>query len=299
MIKKEMIDRFLILHAQGHSLRKMARQTSVSPNSVKKYLVLYNRKCDTHNIVRNLRSQDPFLIGTYVGLWAGDGTQYYDKGYTIKICCHSEDQELIAYIQKLLLRLFGKTSTIGTGKRHQATIRFKSKFIYSFINAYVRYEENKTHTVRLLTRDHPDEFFQGYFLGLMLSDGHLDKKLHFNSTSSLLADDMRYLLQMWRYHPREYVHYRKKYGWHDLYMVSLTTKESRKVCELLDAFLSQSGYAQGFRHIKRYRNSENADDESCVESKEEDNKIFEDVSPQNCPDQEMPIQSIKSGPAAI
>ena len=61
------------------------------------------------NIIRCLKTNDDVLIGLYCGIWAGDGTQYYDKGYRVKICLDSRNQELIDFVKKLLLDLFGKT----------------------------------------------------------------------------------------------------------------------------------------------------------------------------------------------
>ena len=65
-------------------LGAVIKRMPVSNGSAHKYLTLKHliRK---QNIVRELKTHDERLIGVYVGLWMGDGTQYKDgHNYTIK-----------------------------------------------------------------------------------------------------------------------------------------------------------------------------------------------------------------------
>ena len=102
------------------------------------------------NLVYSLKSNNESLIGLYIGIWCGDGTQYIDKGYRIKICCHSDNKKMIKFFKFVLAELFGKTVVqVVHEKRHRSLIRFKSKFIYNFVNNYVQFGRMKTHTVCL------------------------------------------------------------------------------------------------------------------------------------------------------
>ncbi len=99
-------------------MNEIADLTACSPSSIKKYLILAGKEVKEQNLVRELKTDDERLIGLYCGLWTGDGSQYYDHGYTIKFCLNREQPELIGFVQELLLKLFGKTSKkkIRTGK---------------------------------------------------------------------------------------------------------------------------------------------------------------------------------------
>jgi len=258
IITPELVQKFIIHNKKGLTLREIAEIESVSPNTVKKYLVLNGEKIRTLNLVYNLKKRDDRLIGLYVGIWCGDGTQYKDRHcFTIKLCCHSKDKELIGFYQNLLLNLFGKTSKTISEKRNRSMVRFYSKFIFNFIDQYVTYEENKTHSVRLKNSisSYSDEFLDGFLLGLMLSDGYLKDKFRFNVTSPGLSLNMMNLLNKYQYSPKIYTHNRKKLGWKNLQMISLNKKESQKMLFRLNQILKEVGYVgyyKGFNKIKGY-----------------------------------------------
>lgn len=257
-ITKEMTMEFVELYKNGSTLRNIADVKRISPNTVKKYLLLNNIKINTLNIINKLYSNDDLLIGLYVGVWCGDGTQYKDRGRnTIKICCNSKDSEMISFYQSLLLILFNKKSKVTYEDRNRALIRFYSRFIFDFVLEYVEYKKNKTHSVLLKQpiENYSKEFINGFFLGLMLSDGHLNKKFSFNVTSPGLADNMISILIKWGYNPRRYIHKRKKYNWKDLIMITLIKKESKNVLILLDEFLQKAGSKFNFIELKGYRES--------------------------------------------
>jgi len=95
-ITPELVQDFIRFYNKNYTLRKISVLKQVSPNTVKKYLMLSNIKVKTLNIVNKLNVDDDFLIGLYVGVWCGDGTQYKDRGRnTIKICCNSNDKDMI------------------------------------------------------------------------------------------------------------------------------------------------------------------------------------------------------------
>jgi hypothetical protein len=66
------------------SLRKTANIVGISASTVKKYVDEKGLKVAKKNIVSKLNEEDDLLVGLYSGIWAGDGTQYYDNSYTIK-----------------------------------------------------------------------------------------------------------------------------------------------------------------------------------------------------------------------
>ncbi|MBL7056581.1 hypothetical protein ISS07_06725 [Candidatus Woesearchaeota archaeon] len=104
-------------HKRLKSLRKAAKKNNRSVATVKKY-VSKKLAVKCQNIVRKLKIQDSRLIGFYVGLWMGDGSQYKEKKkdgykrYIVKICCNKENKSLNLLIQNAIYRLFGKTTNL-------------------------------------------------------------------------------------------------------------------------------------------------------------------------------------------
>ena len=80
---------FSSMYGEGRSLRYISQNKKVSLSTVKKYLSANKVDVVQKNIVKTLNNEDELLIGLYIGIWAGDGCQYFDGAYTIKICCHS------------------------------------------------------------------------------------------------------------------------------------------------------------------------------------------------------------------
>ena len=251
------VQNFCFLYKKGSSLRSISEKTGFSVNTVKKYLLLKDVVVKCKESIYGLKSQNDVLIGLYIGIWSGDGTQYYDKGYRIKICCHSDNQLMIDFFKFVLNQLFGKkvTHTVRE-KHHRGLLRFNSKFIYNFVYNYIKRNENKTHSVCLRNKyeSYSSDFLKGFVLGLTLTDGYLKERFFFNVTSKGLAENVYDILRSWDFCPNHYVHNRVKYGWKNLHMVSLTKSESKKLLSVLDSTLNHIGYSRNFKEIKYGKN---------------------------------------------
>ena len=211
----------------------------------------------TQNIIKGLRSNDPTLIGLYIGVWCGDGTQYYDKGYRVKICCNSNNLKMIDFIKSVLFELFGKNVLhVAKETRHRSLIRFNSKFIYNFVKQYVKFGGNKTHTISLKSRvkDYENCFLSGFVLGLTLTDGYLKGRFVFNVTSKRLAQNLYEILQLWGLNPKLSVTDRSKYGWQDLVSVRLGVVESNNILSILDKTLEALSSKSSFLELKYEQN---------------------------------------------
>ena len=224
-----------------------------SPNTVKKY-VQGRYAVNSPRIVRSLQTSDERVIGVYVGLWMGDGTQYMDAGsYVVKFCLHADQNRMVEFIQELLMQLCEKPShVVKSSLRQRQYVRLYSKFLFEWIAEYAVFSSRKTQTVRLrgAISTYSREFLEGFVLGLMLSDGYLKKKACFNVVSKGLASDMYAVLEEFGYAPRLYVHDRSSYGWSDLHMVWLRVTESQQLSRFLDEVLSALGCGWSFRELK-------------------------------------------------
>lgn len=245
---------FLRLHNQGNSLKEISQLSGNSTNTIRKYLFNYNIRIKKNNIIKTLKIKDNSLIGLYCGLWAGDGTQYYTRGYRIKFCYDSRNKELLKFTQELLIHLFGKTSRIVVEERHRGFVIFNSKFIYNFIKEYLTFGRNKTYTVCLKDniKEYSKEFLEGFILGLMLTDGYLKHRTSFNITSKFLAINFQEICSLLGFKTKIYVSKRKNVGWADLNMVYMTKKESKLFLTKLDDILKKKGYKKCFSCLKGY-----------------------------------------------
>ena len=235
------------------TLRGVSRKFGRSQNTIKKYVSRF-MEVKRQNLVKGLASSDSRLIGTYVGLWMGDGTQYYDRGFTIKICSDKRRKNLNNFIQDLIIRLFRKKSYIVEEKTtNRAYIKFASKYIFDFIYEYVILNVGKkTYSIKLKknVNHHKIDFLEGCLLGLSLTDGYLKKFIRFNVISSRLAKNMYDILARFGFNPHHYIHDRREYGWKNLHMISLKKEESERLTRFLDEIIKKLGYDHSFNKLK-------------------------------------------------
>ena len=253
-LSQEEIEQICGLYKEHGSVRAVIKRMPVSNGSAHKYLTLKHliRK---QNIVRELKTHDERLIGVYVGLWMGDGTQYKDgHSYTIKICTNSDDVNLNKFVKDLIILVFNKnTSLFKERHRKSAYIKFSSRFIFEFIHDYVVYDEKKkTYTVGLRKRAnaYPKEFREGCLLGLALSDGYLKNNFVFTVSSARLARNMYDLLAGFRYNPCSSLDRREKYHKNIMYSIKLTKPDSMALNVFLDKVIRSLGYTYSFKELK-------------------------------------------------
>lgn len=247
---KDRIENIRKAYINLKSMHKVSRVLSVSKSTAYKYA---GNLAPHQNIITSLCSDDQRLLGTYIGLWLGDGTQYYDDNFTIKICTNKNNILLNQLIQDILLNLFGKSSSLAKSSNHSsAYIKFHSKFIYDFIYEYVEYEGRKAHSVRLKKNldKYGNKFLEGCFLGLMLSDGYLKHTLSFNVTSVRLANNMKDILLKFGFDPYISITRREKFGWKDLHCVRLRVQDSKLAELFLDGVLHNLGFKYSFKELK-------------------------------------------------
>lgn len=233
------------------SLREVGRNFGRSQNTVRKY-VSAHCKINTKNIVSEIKTSNDLLIGLYVGLWLGDGTQYIDRGrHTIKICSNKNDKLLNKFICDFIYELFGKSvHLVEEENTNRAYLKFHSKFIFNYIYNFVQLNGNKTYSVRLKgdLSSFTDKFLKGCLLGLALSDGSLKEKFIFSVASEGLASDMHKILQIFQFNL--YTRIQKRLNKAPAHIVYLSLKESQRLQEFLDSIIHDIGYTHSFNELK-------------------------------------------------
>ena len=250
-LNQEEIKQICELYKKFGNVRDVKRRSTASIGTIHKYLTL-NSVISKHNIVKSLSSTDSCLIGAYVGLWMGDGTQYKDRHiYTIKICTNKNDKILNAFVADVIFRIFGKKSYFVVEKnRNSAYIKYHSKFIFDFIHEYATTNGIKTYSVRLKNKldSLPDNFLRGCLLGLGLSDGFLKKNFVFSVASRGLAMNMQDILMKFGFTPKYRIQNRPNKA--DAHVVVLGVKESKILGEFLDKTIIEIGYHNKFMGLK-------------------------------------------------
>ena len=251
-LSQEEIQKICNLYKIYGNLREVSLKSSRSIGAIHKYLSS-NGLIKSHNIIKALSTNDNRLIGVYIGLWLGDGTQYRDRhNYTLKICSNKEDIYLNNFIQNLIFKIFNKTTTLfKETNTKRAYIKFHSRFIFNFIYNYVTMlEGKKTYSVRLKekTNSYNQEFLEGCLLGLTLSDGSLKNNFVFSVASEGLAINMKDILIRFGFNP----HFRiqKRINKANAYIVYLNIKESQKLKEFLNKIVRDVGLNYSFHELK-------------------------------------------------
>jgi len=241
------------LYKECGSLRGVNRVHKRSINTIKKYASMH-MNVKTQNLVKQLCTEDQRIIGTYIGLWMGDGTQYYDKSFTVKICCNKDEITTNDFIKDIIYKLFKKKTYFSVyTKTKSAYIKLHSKFIFDFVKKYVNYnDKEKTISVHLNDniKCYSNEFLEGCLIGLIMTDGYLKKRMVFVSISNSLAQNMADILKQFGFKPSIYIQNRKEKGWNDNHYVYLTKHESLQLTEFLDNSLKQMGYNSTFKELK-------------------------------------------------
>ena len=179
----EQTNKIMELYAEGNSIKKIAKITRHTKQTIRKYL----DKKPVINIPIVVNDKNDELVGEFLGLYAGDGSFFKDKNSHYAIRLHFCSEEYIFYnnlADNVLIPMFGKKPAFQ--KYHnRMNLRYRSKNIYQFIKKHLSWEgTKKTYSVELLDTNQSDEFKIGFIRGSVDSDGHFSNKaISFASTS--------------------------------------------------------------------------------------------------------------------
>lgn len=240
-------------YISGKSLNTLCDKYSIPKSTLYYNLSKFNIIRKTNTITK-LNCNSELLIGTFIGIWAGDGSKFRDRGrYVTKIQLHRQNLDLIEFIGKIIKDLFGKSASLCLDGGNRASLRIYNKFIHQFIKNYLSFEDNKCLTISLRNKieDYSQNFLNGFILGLTLSDGSIKRNVFVYSTiSKKLKNNVINLLISKKYSPKLYVHKRTNYGWYDLNQVRLQKYPTTKIIYELNGIISQLGYQEKLEKLK-------------------------------------------------
>lgn len=240
-------------YLSGKSLNKLCKKYNL-PKSTIYYNLSKFKIIRKVKIIKKLKSEDEALMGTFIGIWAGDGSKFRDRGrYVTKIHLHKENSKLIYFVSKIVNRLFDKSPCLYLDGGNRASLKFYNKFIHEFIEKYLGVAGNKCLTISLKNNisEYSNDFLNGFLLGLTLSDGSIRKAIYVYSTiSNHLKENVMELLIKKGFHPKLYTHRRDKYGWFDLNQIRLGKNSTRELISELDRTISYLGFKEKLEDLK-------------------------------------------------
>jgi len=159
--------------------------------------------------IKGKKFKEPFVEpyfseeeGEIVGIFAGDGSQYYDKKsghYETNV--HFGDKEYALYVKKLFDGYFQKEFNLKNETGGRFRLKGYCKGVYDYFSNYLSYESRKKHcTVKLKTLNCPPAFVKGFLRGLVDTDGTIcpgNNKIRiiYYTTSEELAIQLKSLLE--------------------------------------------------------------------------------------------------------
>ncbi|MBI4177602.1 MAG: LAGLIDADG family homing endonuclease [Candidatus Aenigmarchaeota archaeon] len=228
--KTEFVDAVCDQYITGTSLRYLARHHQMPiatlHNWFSKRGILRRLK-----LIKGVKTKDPYKIGLFIGMWAGDGSKIVGKNslYVVRFHFHSEDVYSQNLAFDLITRLFGSkiNVVIGPGKKYE--IKTYSKFIYNFLSDYLHCTSDKCGTVKLRHRfrKYPGRFVKGFIKGLAITDGHFGRHFVFCTVSTELAKQFKYILKYYGFNPKTYLQKRENPKHRPLWSVRLNSDETK------------------------------------------------------------------------
>ena len=194
-ISKQEKDRIKSLFDEGLSKHKIAKLLNLSRSSVIRYSGekgAYNRPVKFFPIGYSK------VDGEVVGIFTGDGSQYYEPrwgSYEITIHVGRNNPKYVEYVKNLYETHFNKKFWICQDKVC-FKLRTKSKAMFRYFSNYLVYDPKLKHcTVRLIKTDLPNSFKIGFLRGLCDTDGTVSRKenrtrIAFYTTSYALANQL-------------------------------------------------------------------------------------------------------------
>lgn len=183
-LSEEDKDHLKRLTLEGKSLNTISKLTGLGKTTIY-YQV---RKFKPRQWCKMEINLSEFEIGELVGAFAGDGNYYHkkydpspegnkDSRYRIRYFLSlNSEQDYALYLIALLKRLNLNPGKYIREKEGTICINLNSKDFSLFIKKYLRWEEDKTFSIRLRNEldQYSEEFLKGFARGLMDTDGFMN-----------------------------------------------------------------------------------------------------------------------------
>ncbi len=248
MTKKEKEKLFRLIK-QGKSLNEICKEMRLKKTTAY-YYVRKIRGRKIKPVV--IDTSDEEKIGEFIGVFAGDGSYFYDKKRFKHVICISfnRKERFIAEYYANVIEKIAKKPYIYY-RKNVVVVRVVSKEIISFIKNFLEWNGKKAHTVSLKKNVNKlsTKFLIGFLRGLIDSDGYVRKgrkEIYFGSVSEKLIHNFTKILDLFHF---KYKVYKQTKGINKhFYKVRIANEEVDKFCRLVRPLKWACGVSRKAHH---------------------------------------------------
>jgi hypothetical protein len=237
-IKKELITQI----KKGISINNISRELSIAKSTIYyHYKKIKGRRYKRLNIVPNYSK----IEGEIVGIFAGDGSQYFEPNrykYEVNVHFGYKNKKYALYVKKLYEGYFGKNFELKNEKNKKLRLKTSSKEIYNYFHHYLDFIPQTKHSTIKLKKFKLSKWFKtGFLKGFVDTDGSVYFKnnknkigVSFYTTSRYLAYQLESILNEFGF---KYGHYViKRENWKPLHNIQLLQQSVETFLNIVKPF---------------------------------------------------------------
>jgi len=237
-IKQELIRQI----KKGISINKISKELILAKSTIYYYYKKSKgRKYKKLNLIPKYSKQE----GEIVGIFAGDGSQYFEpKKYHYEVNVHFgyKNKKYALYVRQLYENYFGKKFELKNYKNKKLRLKTSSKEIFNYFHHYLNFIPQIKHSiVKLKTCGYPKQFKIGFLKGFVDTDGYIGFKkkenrvrICFYTTSKELAYQLKSILDEFGFKYSYYV--QKRENWKPLHNIQLLQQSVEKFLNKVKPF---------------------------------------------------------------
>ncbi len=166
-LRNEICDRI----KKGVSINKISKELNLGKSTIYYY---YKKIKGKKFVEPEFRLRNSRLEGEINGIFAGDGSQYYDakRGhYEVNVHFGAKNYWYAVYVKKLFEDFFDKKFRLNWDSDTQIRIRTQSKRIFTYFQNYLSYDRKIKHCTVKLRDSCSFSFKMGFLKGMFDTDG--------------------------------------------------------------------------------------------------------------------------------
>ncbi|MDO8481397.1 MAG: LAGLIDADG family homing endonuclease [Nanoarchaeota archaeon] len=230
--------------SKGSSRNQIIREFHLAKNTVLKYAGIKS----VPPLPPKIDFTPTEVCGEVVGIFAGDGSQYYEPKsghYETNIHFGKVNEQYAYYVKEAYEKFFQKRFRLKQESLTKLRIRMYHREIFYFFDAFLDYERPSKHdTVRVKEDKTTPEFKIGFLRGMFDTDGCLfcvphEKRvrLFYTTTSKELASQISIFLTELGIEHRVYTRLRKV--WKTIYTVNIWKSSAYRFINKVKPFKAQ------------------------------------------------------------
>ncbi len=230
-LRREICDRI----RKGVSINKISKELNLGKSTIYYY---YKKIKGKKFVEPKFKLKNSRLEGEINGIFAGDGSQYYDAkrgSYEVNVHFGVKNYWYAIYVKNLFGNFFNKEFRLNWDSETQIRIRTRSKKIFGYFQNYLSYDRQIKHCTVKLRNNCSFAFKIGFLKGMFDTDGclkHVPKekrtRIFYSTTSKVLASQISSILYRLNIQNSIYVRDRKPINEKTIYIVNIPKPATHK-----------------------------------------------------------------------